>query len=125
LFGACGNDTRCAIIYDAVYKKEEIMSNESKKAYTEKLEAKLREWSDEFDKLKEKIESSEVKIKEEYHKMIGELHVKREDIKKSIQKMKEASGETWEELKYGTDETWQEMKAAIDKVISKIRHKSG
>jgi hypothetical protein len=89
------------------------MSDESKKAYTEKLEAKLREWSD------------EVKIKEEYHKMIGELHVKREDIKKSIQKMKEASGETWEELKYGTDETWQEMKTAIDKVISKIRHKSG
>jgi hypothetical protein len=39
--------------------------------------------------------------------------------------MKEASGETWEELKYGTDETWQEMKTAIDKVISKIRHKSG
>lgn len=101
------------------------MSDESKKAYTEKLEAKLREWNVEFDKLKKKVESSEVKIKEEYHKMIEELHVKGEDIKKRIQKMKEASGETWEELKYGTDETWQEMKAAIDKIISKIKHKTG
>jgi hypothetical protein len=49
-------------------KKEEIMSDESKKAYIEKLEAKLKEWTVEFDKLKEKAESSEAKIKGEYHK---------------------------------------------------------
>jgi DNA anti-recombination protein RmuC len=106
-------------------EKEEFMSDESKKAYTEKLEAKLREWSNEFDRLKEKVGGSETKIREECHKIIEELRIKREDIKKRIREMKEASGETWEELKYGTDETWKEMKAAIDKIMSKIKHKTG
>jgi peptidoglycan hydrolase CwlO-like protein len=49
------------------------MGDESKKAYIEKLEAKLKEWSAEFDKLKEKAGSSEAKIKEEYHKKIEDL----------------------------------------------------
>ena len=97
------------------------MSNASKKAYIEKLEAKLREWSVDLDKLKEKAWSSEAKIREEFHKRIEDLRVKREAIKESIRKLKETSGETWEEIKVGTEDLWQEMKVAIEKVKSKFK----
>lgn len=98
------------------------MGDESKKAYIEKLEAKLKEWSAEFDKLKEKAGSSEAKIKEEYHKKIEDLRPRVEDINKRIQKLKESSEETWEELKSGTEKAWQEMKGAIEKAKSKFKH---
>jgi phage host-nuclease inhibitor protein Gam len=98
------------------------MSDESKKAYIEKLEAKLKEWTVDFDKLKEKAESSEAKIKEEYHKKIEDLRPRIEDIKKRIQKLTEASEGSWEELKSGTDKVWQEMKSAIEKAASKFKH---
>ena len=98
------------------------MGDESKKAYIEKLEAKLKEWTVEFDKLKEKAESSEAKIKGEYHKKIEDLRPRIEDIKKRIEKLKESSGETWEELKSGTEKAWQEMKGAIEKATSKFKH---
>jgi phage host-nuclease inhibitor protein Gam len=98
------------------------MSDESKKAYIEKLEAKLKEWTAEFDKLKEKAGSSEAKIKEEYHKKIEDLRPRIEDIKIRIQKLKESSGDTWEKLKSGTVKAWHEMKGAIDKATSKFKH---
>jgi uncharacterized coiled-coil DUF342 family protein len=104
---------------------EEIMSKESREAYIEKLEAKLREWSAEIDKLKAKAESSEVKIREEYHKRIADLRARREDINQRAKKLKEAGGETWDELKSGTEKAWQEMKAAIDKAASKFKQKTG
>ncbi|MBI5409569.1 MAG: coiled coil domain-containing protein [Nitrospirae bacterium] len=97
------------------------MSKESREAYIGKLEAKLREWSAEIDKLKATAERSEVKIREEYHKRIEDLRARREDIKKRIRKLKEAGEETWEELKSGTEKAWREMKAAIDKAASKFK----
>jgi chromosome segregation ATPase len=66
------------------------MSKETREAYIERLETKLKEWSAEIDKLKAKAERSEVKIKEEYHKRIEDLRARRDDIKKRIQKLKEA-----------------------------------
>jgi phage host-nuclease inhibitor protein Gam len=98
------------------------MRDESKKAYIEKLEAKLKEWTVEFDKLKEKAGSSEAKIKEEYYKKIEDLHPRIDDIKKRIQKLKGSSGETWEELKSGTDKAWHEMKGVFEKAASKFKH---
>ncbi|GBD97828.1 MAG TPA: coiled coil domain-containing protein [Nitrospirae bacterium] len=97
------------------------MSGASKKAYIEKLEAKLREWSVDIDKLKEKAGNSEAKIREEFHKRIEDLQIKREDIKKRLRKLKEASGETWKDLRSGTEDLWQDMKAAIEKVKSKFK----
>lgn len=44
------------------------MKDGSKKAYKEKPETKLKEWSADFDKLKEKVERPETTIKEECHK---------------------------------------------------------
>jgi len=101
------------------------MSKESREAYIKKLETTLREWSAEIDKLKAKAESSEAKIKEEYHKGIGDLRARSEDIKKRIQKLKESGGESWEDLKSGTEKAWQEMKAAIEKATSKMKQKTG
>ena len=100
------------------------MGDDSKKAYIEKLEEKLREWTDEFDKLKGKVESSEVKIKEEYHKKMEDLHSRKEDIRERIKNLQEASGEAWEEIKFGTEDAWDEMKIAIDKAVAKFRHKT-
>ena len=98
------------------------MSDESKKAYIEKLEAKLKEWSSEFDKLKGKAESAEAKFKDEYHRIIDDLHPRIEEGKKTIQSLKESSGETWDELKYGTESVWHDIKGAIEKASSKFKH---
>ncbi len=100
------------------------MSKESKKEYIEKLEAKLKEWSVEIDKFRERFEGPEAKIKEEYHKIMEELQTRAVDIKRRIRALEEASGETWEELKYGTDEIWQEMKELIKKAGSKFKNKN-
>ncbi|MHA2055948.1 MAG: sll1863 family stress response protein [Candidatus Hodarchaeales archaeon] len=83
------------------------MSDDSKKAFIEKPETKIKEWTAKFDKLKEKVDRSETKIKEKYHKGMEDLRVGREDIKKRIQKLKEASGETWRELGSEIEKKWQ------------------
>lgn len=97
------------------------MSDDSKKAYIEKLETKIKEWTAEFDKLKEMADRSEAKIKEKYHRGIEDLRVGREDIKKRIQKLKEASGETWRELESETEKKWQDIADAIENLKSKFK----
>lgn len=101
------------------------MSREAREAYIEKLDAKLREWSADIDRLKAKAEGSEVKVMKEIHKRIEELRARREDIKKRTQKLREAGDEGWEEIRAGTDKAWQEMKTSVEKAASKFREKTG
>ncbi len=98
------------------------MSDESKKAYIEKLESKLKEWTSDIDKLKAKAESSEAKFKDEYHRILDDLHPRIEEGKKRIRSLKDSSSETWDELKFGTESVWHDIKGAIEKASSKFKH---
>jgi hypothetical protein len=100
-----------------------MMNRESRDAYLRKMQTKLKEWSSEIDKLKAKADASEAKIRTEYSRQIEELRVRREDIGKRMEEMRDAGEESWQELRTGTEKAWNELKTALEKAAAKFRRK--
>jgi TolA-binding protein len=100
------------------------MSKESRDAYIQKMQEKLREWNSDIDKLKAKGEASEARLKSEYLKRIEELKSGGDDLKAGLQKLSKAGEDSWEELKVGTERAWKEIKTSLEAAISKFKQKN-
>ncbi len=100
------------------------MNRESRDAYIQKMQTKLKEWSSEIDKLKARADASETKIRTEYSRQVEELRARREDIRKRMEEMRDAGEESWQELRTGTEKAWNEMKTSLEKAVAKFRRKN-
>jgi nucleotide-binding universal stress UspA family protein len=105
-------------------KGEEVKTREEKrKAYQEKIEAQLKEWSVEIDELKARAERSKVELKMKYRKQIEDLSVQKEALEKKLQEFKESGEEPWEHLKAGIEKGFGELKDSIDSTLSIFKEK--
>jgi len=86
-----------------------------KKAYIEKLEAELKEWSARIGDLAAKAEQMKEEKKREYREQLEMLRAKQEAAGKKLHDLKEASGKAWEDMKSGVDRAWDELRAALHK----------
>jgi chromosome segregation ATPase len=82
---------------------DEKGGNMEKKAYIEKLEAELKEWSARIGDLAAKAEQMKEEKKREYREQLEMLRAKQEAAGKKLHDLKEASGKAWEDMKSGVD----------------------
>ena len=94
---------------------------EKRKAYEEKFDAQLKEWSAQIALLKAKADSAKADAKIEYYKITDALQRKEDDAKKKLQALKAASDEAWDDLKAGAEKAWAELKTAIQSAASKFK----
>jgi hypothetical protein len=92
-----------------------------RKAYEEKLDAQLDEWSAQIGVLKAKAEKAKAEVKIEYYKTIEVLERKQRDAKRKLQELKTAGDEAWEDLKTGAEKAWAEVKAAYHDASSRFK----
>jgi len=92
-----------------------------RKAYEEKFEAQLKEWSAQIDLLKAKADKAKANAKIEYYSTIEALQRKRDLAKAKLQELKSAGDGTWENLKAGAEKTWGEVKTAFNDAVSKFK----
>jgi len=95
--------------------------NDKRKAYEEKLDAQLKEWSAQIALLKAKADNAKADAKIEYYKTIEALQRKQNEAKTKLQELKTAGDEAWEDLKTGAEKAWAEVKTAFHDAISKFK----
>ena len=97
------------------------MKDDKRKAYEEKLDAQLKEWSAQITLLKAKADNAKADAKIEYYKTIEALQRKQNEAKTKLQELKTAGDEAWEDLKTGAEKAWAEVKTAFHDAISKFK----
>ncbi len=95
--------------------------NEKRKAYEEKFDAQLNEWSAQIDLFKAKADKAQAEVKIEYYKAIDALQHKQKDAKGKLRELKIAGDEAWEDLKKGAEKAWDEVKAAYQDANARFK----
>ncbi len=94
---------------------------DKRKAYEEKFDAQLQEWSAQIALLKAKADKAKAEAKIEYYTTIEALQHKRDTAKAKLQELKAAGPGAWEDLKTGAEKAWAEVKTAFHDAVSKFK----
>ena len=94
---------------------------DKRKAYEEKLDAQLKEWSAQIELLKAKANKARVGAKIEYDKAIDTLQHRQDEARAKLKELKTAGDEAWEDLKTGAEKAWDEVKTALHDAASKFK----
>ena len=92
-----------------------------RKAYEEKLEAQLKEWSVEIELLKAKAANAKADAKIEYFKTIDAVQRKQNDAAAKLRELKTAGDDAWEDIKTGAEKAWAEVKTAYHEASSRFK----
>ena len=94
---------------------------DKRRAYEEKLDAQLREWSAQNALLKAKADKAKADVKIDYYKTIDTLQSKQDEARTKLQELKTAGDEAWEDLKTGAEKVWSEVKIAYHEATSRFK----
>jgi hypothetical protein len=94
---------------------------DKRKAYEEKYDAQLKEWSAEIALLNAKADKAKAEAKIEYYKMIETLQGKQDAARTKFQELRTASDDAWEDLKTGAENVWTEVKTAFQGAASRFK----
>ena len=94
---------------------------DKRKAYEEKYDAQLREWSAEIVLLNAKADKAKAEAKIEYYKTIETLQGKHDAARTKLQELKTASDDAWEDLTTGAENVWTEVKTTFQSATSRFK----
>jgi hypothetical protein len=94
---------------------------DKRKAYEEKFDAQLKEWSAEIALLNAKADKTRAEAKIEYYKTIETLQGKQDAARTKLQELKTAGDDAWEDLKTGAENVWTEVKTAFQSAASRFK----
>jgi hypothetical protein len=98
-----------------------VVMKDKRKAYEEKLDAQLKEWSAQLALLKAKADNAKADAKIEYYKIIEALQHKQNNARTKLQELKTSGDEAWEDIKTGAEKVLAEVKAAYHDVSSRFK----
>lgn len=94
---------------------------DKRKAFEEKLDAQLREWSAEIALLKAKADKAKAEVKIEYYKTLETLQGKQDVARTKLRELRSAGDDAWEDVKTGAENVWAEIKALIQNATSRFK----
>ncbi len=95
------------------------MSNKDK--YFAMMEAQIKKWDAEVDKLKVKGEQLSAEAHANYAEQLKLMRANRDAAYKKLQEMRTANESAWQQMQSGIDATWESMKKALDKASSQFK----
>ena len=94
---------------------------DKRKAYEEKYDAQLREWSAEIVLFNAKADKAKAEAKIEYYKTIETLQGKHDAARTKLQELKTAGDDAWEDLRTGAEKVWTEVKSTFNSAASRFK----
>lgn len=94
---------------------------DKRKAYEERFEAQLKEWSAEIALLNAKAGKARAEAKIDYYKTIETLQGKQDAAKTKLQELRTAGDDAWEDLKAGAENVWTDVKTAFSGAASRFK----
>jgi hypothetical protein len=93
----------------------------TKDAYQEKLDARLKEFSIELEKLKAKASVMNADVRLQYERQLAELQSKREHADVKLGEIKHAGEGAWRELRTGAEHAFEELRRGARNAASKFK----
>ena len=94
---------------------------DKRKAFEEKFEAQLKEWSAEIALLKAKADKAKAEVKIEYYKTLETLQGKQDVARTKLKELRNAGDDAWEDVKAGAENVWTEIKAVFQNAASRFK----
>jgi hypothetical protein len=94
---------------------------DKKKAFEEKFDAQLKEWSAEIARLKVKANRAKAEVKIEYYKTLETLQVKQDAARTKLKELRSAGDDAWEDVKAGAENVWTEIKTILQSAASRFK----
>jgi len=94
---------------------------DKRKAYEEKFDAQLKEWSAEIALLKARSDKVRAEAKIEYYKAIETLQGKQNAARTKLQELSAAGDDAWEDVRTGAENVWAEVKTAFQSAASRFK----
>jgi hypothetical protein len=92
-----------------------------RKVFIDKLNAQLKQWDDDIDKLEAKAQKAKADVRADYNEHIQDLRDRKKAAQRRLEEVKHAGEEAWEELKSGTEEAYDSIKNAFQLAMSKFK----
>ena len=94
---------------------------DKRKAFEEKFDAQLKEWSAEIALLKAKADKAKAEVKIEYYKTLETLQGKQEVARTKLKELRSSGDDAWEDVKAGAENVWTEIKVLIQNAASRFK----
>jgi len=94
---------------------------DKRKAFEEKFDAQLKEWSAEIALLKAKADKAKAEVKIEYYKTLETLQGKQDVARTKLKELRGAGDDAWEDVKAGAENVWTEIKAVFQNAASRFK----
>jgi len=86
-------------------QKSQVMEN--RREYIDMMVTRLKELENEIKELEKIADMAIEEVKAEYHQQIQDLFLKKEVLQNKVSKIKEGSGNAWEDMKAGSELSWE------------------
>ncbi|SEL59509.1 hypothetical protein SAMN05443999_106176 [Roseovarius azorensis] len=86
---------------------------DDKQVYQQKLEAKLKEWRADIDKLQAKVDGAQADARLKYREQLEDLEERRKEIEAQLHKLRDAQSAAWSDIRAGADKAWESMSKAM------------
>lgn len=96
-----------------------------REAYLDRVEAQIKEWDADFEKMKAKAQIASAEARIEYYNKVEGLKARSDQFKTEFARVKESSGEAWEELKGGLDKAYNELSSTFSDFKETFHHAIG
>ena len=92
-----------------------------KDEYFAMMEAQIRKWDAEVDKLRAKSAQMSAEARIKYEEQLMAMRANRDAANKKLQEIRTASEAAWQNMQAGMDAAWASMKNALDKASSQFK----
>jgi cell fate (sporulation/competence/biofilm development) regulator YmcA (YheA/YmcA/DUF963 family) len=99
------------------------MEKQSKQAYLDKVNARIKELGARLDQLKAKANQVDAETKIKFNQQIEKLLQKKQEMETRLDKIRTSSKGAWSNLKIGLDTAMSDLKTGIEKAIAEFKKK--
>ena len=97
------------------------MADENRNEYEGRLEAEVDKMDARIEELKAKMKKADADVRIKYQQELNDIEEKRTIMKMRIQKLKNASGEAWQEISTGLEKAAKDLSDAISNAYNKLK----
>jgi hypothetical protein len=94
---------------------------DTREAYKQKMEARLKEWGAQINLLAAQAASAGADAKLKYAQDLDKLRDKQRQATEKLKELEEASGDAWEKVKTSADTLWDDLKSGVAHTMGKFK----
>jgi len=91
----------------------------NRREYIDKMAIRLKKLDTEISELEKIADKAVAEVKAEYRQKIKDLFLKKEELQNKVSRIKESTGNAWEDMKAGAKLSWEVFEDSVKNNLKK------